>query len=499
MLRRCIYNLPMLFIFIVLCAAVFLLDGKSAETRLWNNYYPVAVPEGTAEKILEDGIFKEETVSFYNSSVNFNDYGKEETIPLSRIGERFIPGDPRLDPYMLESSEYFFTVDGNGNRYELVYVKSGRSAWDFYFHTRHIAGKRSETWIFPDFRGMSRIYSILLFAVSWFFGIWLLKGLRLIALFSGVPWMAAVVVNGAAFLPVSVSLLLFFLLLVRELFPDMLYHMNYGVFRLGRNTRMYAAVYLFALISGCIVGGTRGVPVLPVFMAVVADVICILVYFSLKGQRVRMQEHRIFFPVSLTSAGKTGPGAVPVSGLVAAVAAIILLPMFMQFVREPVNITLPVPQKTAEHFSDWSWESLEYIDKTGEGLVNAADLVSHQAYQDGFMYGRKWGFPQPDEKIIVDNYVAVNNKIELSQNCVRQFTDEWYISIIKPELRAGLAALLLSQSSPGGVILKSDISETVSSFNPVEHLILSLLAIMPVLWQFISKVNITLRRKGQEA
>jgi hypothetical protein len=233
-------------------------------------------------------------------------------------------------------------------------------------------------------------------------------------------------------------------------------------------------------------------------ISLIADILCFFIYYSIKSQKVRMQEHRLFFPVSITDSTVHEVNFKKFPETAAALTAVFIIPMFVLFFHTHSPIDIPVPEPS-EVFTNWSWESLDYIDKTYEGLVSAADFVSHRAYQEGFMYGRQWGFPAQDEKIMMGQYVAVNNGIQFKENCVEQFTEDWYRSIIKPEKSTGLAALLLGQRTPGGIILKSDISETLSGFNPVRHVFISLTAILPIFGLFISRISITVRRKGQEA
>lgn len=489
-----------MFLFVLLCTAVFFIDGHADDSRLWDEYYTVGVPSGQAESIINEGIFGEaDIVSFYNTSLNFNDFGTMENVALADLSQRFVEGDPRVDPFAEGAANYFHSSDTAGSEWELFYVKNRKSVWDFYFKTRRSAGRSLNDWVFPDFSIKSRLSALILFAVSWLFGIRLAKGLRLPAAAAGVPWMISVVVNGAGMLPAAVSIYIVFILLIRESYSDVLFYLNYRKVRMRPGIYLHAGAFLIITIASMVVTIRNNLPVIPVLISAAAGFICVFISYSIKSQRVSMQEHRLFFPVCMKSKTSSESYGNKLPETAAAAAAIILIPMFVLFFQEESPIEVPVPQNSAASFSSWSWESLEYIDKTYEGLVNSADLLTHEAYQAGFMFDRAWEFPVQNEELMLGTYVAVNNEIEYRETCILQFTEQWYTSIIKPKLSTGLPALLLSQKTPGGIILKSDISEAVSSFNPVSHVFFSLLAILPIFGHIFSNVRITVRRKGQLA
>ncbi|HAK46888.1 MAG TPA: hypothetical protein DCO79_13345 [Spirochaeta sp.] len=500
MLRRCIYNLPFMILFVILCAVLFFFDGHADNDRLWDNYYIIAVPEGDAELILQKEFFGDaDILSYYNTSIRYNDFAEMKSVPLSQIKDRFVEGDPRIDPFIEGAVDYFFSTDENAAVRELIYVGSSKSVWDFYFQTRRAAGAEVDNWIFPDFSIRNRLTTLALFIVCWLFGIWLLSGMRIVAAAAGLPWIISVVVNGAGLLPAAVSVYIISILVIRETYPAVLYYLNYRKIRVRLSIYLYAAAFAAAFIGSLVLSLGRNLPAAPIIISTAAGFTCVFIYYSLKSHLVRMQEHRLFFPVSISSKAGTEISGNKIPEIAAAAAAVILLPMFVLFYQQNIPVEVPVPQKPVESFSSWTWESLEFIDKSYDGLVNAADLLTHAAYQEGFMYDREWRFPVQDEKLLVGGYVAVNNKIEFKETCIQQFTENWYTSIIKPELNTGLTALLLSQQSPGGIILKSDISEASSSFKPVNHVFISLLAILPLLGHIFSILSISVRRKGQLA
>ena len=489
-------------IFVLLCAATFFLAAGRNEIKIWDDYFIIAVPEGQAESaaagICSAEKLHAEVVTGYNTEFIFNDFGRDETVRLIDLEERFVKGDPRVDPFMEQAADFFHTVTNDGTGMELIYVKSSLGNVSFYYRIKKILGAETDSWMFPDFRLENRLYPMLLFSICCFFVIFLLKGLRIPAIVAGLPWIAAVAANGAGILPAAVAVYIFTAFLVRETFSDMLYYLNYRQIRLGRNFFIYASAFIASLLLYTMMNVLSGNPVLPIFTAVAADAVFFLIFYSIKSQKVRMQEHRLFFPVSISGETENEHNARKIPEISAAAAAVIILPMFMLFFSDNISLEIPKPEKSGS-ILEWNLESLEYLDKTGEGLVNAADYVTHRAYQDGFMYGRDYVFPSPGENLMQGHFVSENNEILYREDCIRQFTDEWYTSIISQGSKTGLTALLLSQKSPGGISITADISDTAGDFNPVRQIIAGLLAFIPLTGHLLIKVRITVRRKGQEA
>ena len=454
MLKRCIYNFPFLILYGILCAVIFFIN-TGAGSSLWDNYYIIAIPDGKAENVIESGVFgNEEVVSFYNTNICFNDFGVDEFVPLPDVKDRFIEGDPRIDPFVRGLPDYFFTADGEGNKWELIYVKSGKSIWNFYFKIRKSAGRQLDNWLFPEFSIKHRVLTMVLFSICWLFGIWLAKGFRPVAVAAGLPWIISIIVSGEGMLPAAVLIFLICVLVLKEIYSDVLYYLNYRVLRLRPGIYLHLAAIITAVIAGIALNISMKAPVLPVVISVIAGLISIFVYYSLKSQHVSMQEHSLFFPVSLTSDTGNEISGNKLPEVAAAAAAIILIPMFVTFYQQKIPVEVPVPQENIGSFSSWSWESLEYVDKAYEGLVNAADLVTHKAFQDGFMYGYEWKFPGRGEQLMLGSYIAGAEGIEYKENAVLQFTEDWYISIIEPASIEGLPAVAVKSEQPRRNYLK---------------------------------------------
>lgn len=498
MLKKYIYNIPLAIIFILCCAVPFFLNGTTVSGRLWNDYYMVGIPEGRCEAVLTSGYFSDlETVSSYNTNFSYNDFGTMDSLALNEIESRFVEGDPRVDQLMSSASKYFHTFTEEGHPIELIYVKSSRPSLRFYFNARLSYGSQVSEWIFPDFNLRYRIAAVLLFSVCWFFGVRILSGMRILAFFAGLPWMAVIIMSSPDLLASSVLNYIVFILAVKEIYPDLIFFLNYREIRLSPNSIFFAASFAAALVASIIGHFIYGIAQPPLLTSISAELILTAVYYSLKGERVRRQEHKLFIPIKIADTGKPAKGGRKLPVYAAAFAAVILLPLFALFVTEESRAVVPVPHQ-AGAIDSWSWENLGYLDQFPEELPDVSDLLKHEAFQQGFMYGRDYAFPYEGEKLTVSRYVTENNEIVYKEISVQEFTENWYLSIIKRGKGTGLSKLLLSRNTPVGVSLKSSFS-IVPAYSPLGHLIISLSALLPIFGLFITRTSISVRRKGQEA
>ncbi len=502
MLKPYIYNLSLIGLYIILCAASFLSAGHFKSDRIWDDYYIIGIPEGeaytSAEVISSDSILSTEIVSAYNTEFDFNDFGTIEKTSLSEIGERFVAGDPRLDDYISGANEYFFIKAKDGRDYELIYVKSELSELVFFLRMNRLFDWNIDDWVFPDINFRSHIISFILFSVSWFFAIVLLKGLRVFAFISGLPWASAVISAGPGILPPAVIIFVLFSLFIRETFSDILYYLNHRKFEISNGFSSYFTAFITAMVLFSAIQIKSGLPVAAILISVSADLIFALLYYRIRRKKVMMQEHRLFFPVRMSGSFFRDRLIRKLPETVAVIASVVVIPMFILFFQYSLPIKIPA-YKTIEGCRNWNRESLSYIDKSCDGLVNASDYVTHMAFQEGFMYGYDYKFPAEGEKIMSGHYVFENNEILYITNCVQQFTDEWYTSIINPKSKTGLTALLLNQKMPGGISYITEISSAACGFRPVRHFIACLLVLFPITGRLFMKVRFISRRRGLEA
>ena len=476
----------------------FFYRGADGSGRIWDGYYTIAVPAGQAEELLSSGWFSDlDKVSSYNTVLTFNDYGVDEDVALNEISGRFIEGDPRLDDFMVSASAYFNTVTEDGRKMEVFYIRSSLSAIRFYFKVRSSYGDDVKNWIFPDVNIQYRFGAVVLFVLCWAFGIFVIKGRRSLAVLSALPWMASIIFCSPDMLAASVVNYLIFILAVRELYPDLLFYLNYRELRISSKSVFFAAAAVASVVATSAGHLVQGIAFLPLLSSFAAEAVLLYVYYGLKRERASRQEHRLFFPVRMASMKPAASDRKVLPVYAAAATAAILVPLFAIFISETADVPVPVPAAAAQNAS-WSLDYLETLDQSEAGLANAADFVKHQHYQQGFMYGAPYKIPKSGEKLLIDRYVVENSKISLQEKAAVEFTDNWYLNIIKPENQEGLLKLLLGQKVPTGIYLRSEFS-FVPAYSTKGHLLICLAVFLPIAVRFLSIENITVRRKGQEA
>ncbi len=500
MLRKYVHNLPFVLCFVLCCAIVVLFNGSADSGRAWNGYYTVAVPKEDYNSSTAETYFTGfEYIASFNTELRYNDFGTFRTVTPDELEQRFVEGDPRVDEYMRNAAYYFRAEDRDGSEYRLFYIKSDKPFQSFYIDPV-LTGNFPETWSFPDFNIAGRIASGFLFLLIWAFGIWMLREIRLLSVFTGVPWFLLVTAAGSGYLSAACIVYISQLIAIKEIYPEVIFYLNYRETRIKASAYPALLTYGAALIaSSAALGLVFHLSVFPAAAAIVGDLLLIFVYYSTKSERVRRQEHRIFFPIKMVDTGyEARSRKLPVYA--AALAVSLIMPFFTLFIPSGTGLNMPLPDSAAAE-SGYSFSELKTVfDSRKAGtLTGAADLIAHEAYQEGFMYGMEYHFPQLDEQLVIRRYHQENNEIQKVNDAVLQFTLDWYTSIIDANKETGLAALLISQSSSANAVMGYIAADQKNLQILLKFLIISVVIYLPVLSLFIPGVSISLKRKGQEA
>ncbi|MDC7124177.1 MAG: hypothetical protein PQJ46_01325 [Spirochaetales bacterium] len=501
MLKRCIHSFPFIVVFVFLCILLVITTGASGSKRIWENYYVIGIPEKEYSEVIKSDLFDDfDIVSENNTFFEYNDFSSKKTINLSELSSRFIDGDPRVDPYMKGAKKYFHTFSEDGSPIILVYVKTTMPRLKFYNKIKRSWAGSVSDWYFPDINIFHNIFSALLFGLCWFFGTWLSEKQRIPSSIAGLPWFIAVLVNGAVILPAAAAIYVFLMLTLREFSKDLIFYFNYKKLELSDTLKSYLISIGTIVIIEIVYGIVKNDTSISLLISLAADFVCFFVFYFLRGHIVQMQEHQIFFPVSILTSAPVEKNTKKITEILLSAAIIAFIPLFVLFFKSNMSVSIPVPDDSL-NLKEWTWENLEYIDGNLSGeLVDATDLIKHKAYQDGFLYGRDWIFPEPDEKIMEKVYSHSGKDIETKEICVFQFTEQWYCNIISSlSDRAGISSLLLSQSSPGSVLIRSAKINKPRFLNLIESIVVGVVAVLPMLWQFVIGFGFINRRKGQEA
>jgi hypothetical protein len=176
-------------------------------------------------------------------------------------------------------------------------------------------------------------------------------------------------------------------------------------------------------------------------------------------RRYIRQQHRLFYPVTLGTVRSRGTsGRMLVKGAAPALLLLLALPFGFELLDgRAQEVKMPVPEYlSAESRGKLDFSSLSSAasrrrpgstDGTEE-LPTLVDYVAHMAYQEGYLYGRDYGFPFPGERITLPRYDGTGMEVQRREKVVKLFTDEWYEDIISQARLDGIEGLLYEQRAP---------------------------------------------------
>ncbi|MGC9313063.1 MAG: hypothetical protein ACP5IA_10265, partial [Sediminispirochaetaceae bacterium] len=137
------------------------------------------------------------------------------------------------------------------------------------------------------------------------------------------------------------------------------------------------------------------------------------------------------------------------------------------------------------------WESLrrfseEQQEEPGDYLPDIADYVTHRAYQEGFLYGREYRFPDQDERIVLKVYEKQGLKVFGKDRVFKMFTEEWYEDIISDASQSGVSRLLCAQGEPVQTAYRKNNTFRIPTHTLLGYIIL-FLVVCPVVYSIVSK------------
>lgn len=109
--------------------------------------------------------------------------------------------------------------------------------------------------------------------------------------------------------------------------------------------------------------------------------------------------------------------------------------------------------------AEFSWESLQRLSRTSVAarLPDAADLVTHEAWQETIAFGRPWGLPRRDERVYVRQFLigTAGRPIVAAERRVKVFDSTWLERRFEGAPAGSLERLLAAQQRPMAVGLRS--------------------------------------------
>jgi hypothetical protein len=475
----------------------------------WRGYLQFSVDENLAAEVEE--VLKtsgHEVVSRRTTMVRFNTFmGNEgsEEIPLSAIGERFDPLDPRLDPYIINLDRYF-SLPGK----EILYLRDGEIAWK-------LKKELGEYWGKISFQGSNfslKIFGVIILLLS--AGILFLRFHRgissgrvtlmtpmiFITLITVVPWMF-LVIQGNPHTAIGASALFILGYLAHfEIDPKMEYFFSTGVWKgpLAKGKIIFFVLGVFIIVGTAFrTGWETGISFLLAFSA--AFSVSIL-RWTWRYRKHRRFEHNLFYYMPIVDQKYR----IQNFWHIPAIISVWLLSLtFTGVYHNNQHTSQPMPTPVAvDGLINFTWDSL-FLLSTQEGENYLPDLsayLAHRAFQESLPYNRSWSFPFPGEQVTVSRYKRIEGKIQKTEEVRKEFTASWYEDIIANT--QGIMHILLSQQRPVRVMITSN-----SAVGPVSvrYVLIFCAAIIPFClpWKnrrkpiMNGKKGVTLRKKRQAA
>lgn len=436
---------------------------------LWKGYDAFLVEEGhgvTPEEV--SGILRscgyEEVLHRGNQTVTMFSYDGLKELSLGEVRTRFLDVDPLVDPYVKGLERYYQGRLGSQEAF-VLYARRGDQSLPAYLKLRQQLGRLDAEWS----RGASNPVAHLI----------LLTGAGLVVLLVSISL-------AGRFTPAVLLSLLFYALGVHT--PDYSYvvaalFLLFGGavwLRIGmpavrrylnspedvqtRNLLIPLAAYgvcaaaaLFYPIAGGAGWLAAGHLLLGMAMQTVLTVICAFREF----RRYSVQAHRLFYPVSMGIGTMRRIVTLPLRSWSSVLLLLLALPFAVEWGQGHYeSVRMPVPVKSF-YGADERGEGITYRElyeahsqrreskgTSANGLPTLSDYLAHRAYQEGYFYGRSYGFPPPGERITLKRYSGEGLRIESKENTVKMFTDDWYGDIIAEARQNGIEQLLYAQESP---------------------------------------------------
>jgi len=428
-------------------------------TRVWRGYETLLVRPGPARdeglaRVLED--LGPGVVSELDAPVSFWNFTGVESAPLGAIDDRIDPRDPRHDQVMDELVGYFRAPAGHGSSWTVLFLPARHAPLVDYLRVAAVLGfPRAGSWRLVEFDPLEAVVGLtgllvfaFLFAREGRSG-----GARRFAVVGAgaALWIPFVLGGGIARLALALVMLCTWYRAA-----DVFIVLRGWDERLLREARNPLILFLAAAGAGLLLlvpasGFSAGA--LVAFAGPVAASVLLMAALALywgRAKRPRRSTRKKFEPVPIVKPG--APGGPSQAGVLAALAALAALAVI------PLVRAVPVPTPVAVlGVRDFSWESLASLGRSNRAsrLPDMSDLVTHEAFQETIAFGRPWGFPRPDERVYVREFlISPAGGITAAQRRVKVFDSAWLAACLRRAAPGSIERLLVSQGRAVAVALR---------------------------------------------
>ena len=352
------------------------------DRQLWQEYVPVLVDKEkftreTAEEL--DSLFS--SVHLYNSEVEFFNYNGMEKIALTSVQERFDKSDPRLDNYMSNLRNLFFSRSGH---YAVIYVDTAAGPFSLYRQLRSVMEELDVgDWVIPELGFTSRFFQIGAFILFLAFVLMVFNKRRLFIVLSACPWFPGVFTAGGVLFPIAA----FSVYITAWILEDIAAHLPECLHFPGSpdNNRLplRSAAGAAALIAVCVIVFIFSQPekmtLFTASAAFLADAALPLLLTVIIRARVRRQLHPRFFRIPLKSDRGLSAAGRNILRFLLCAGIITAVPVVVHTLPDTLDDALPVPAGADGH-DHGSPEETDIF------LPGIAAYRQHVRFQTGFLY-----------------------------------------------------------------------------------------------------------------
>jgi hypothetical protein len=447
-----------LVVFVALNAGFVLLPRHLGGERTWRGAYTLLV-----EKSLDIGLVTERlaaagihgVLSAATARVGYSVFDGQESVRVADIPLRFASEDLRLDPWLRGAGAFFTSLD---ERWHVIYlpVETGWLAgWGQLSSCLDALGAN---WQLVEKHPPRQFFFLAVFAVLVVFMLIRFRRVRGLAGLLALPWLNCVLQGSLASFSAAVLAYVGLVFFLDEALPAFRHLLHYGDFGFQRAEMANRLAFL-----GCALAAGLALSQYPDFEArrLGPLLLCWFASACLAAARAFLlthdrhrREHRPFLPVSLLPR-KGFRGWARDYGLEfrLIIGLLLCMPLLMPLVGGIQRVSLPKPAAAPGVWGrgPGALEQLWMVHRR-ERLPDLSDYLAHRAYQAGLAYGREYGFPGLNEKLVLSEFRLEGGSIKKESKVILSYDDSWHAKVLNPDSMTGIERLLAAEPSAGEVL-----------------------------------------------
>jgi hypothetical protein len=500
-----VYILTALILLSLLLFIRIRIHPHTSTSDAWRDYTVLLIEEEDLPPVDElRNIFKstgiEGVVGADSQTVEIFTYNGLRTVRLSELNRILEAGDTRMDPY-LETLKFYFQGKIGDRSAQVFYLPEVDPVKLKKLGQR--LNKRGIDFSFSEGKAEGN----LLYWLFYFTGLLLIvvhlpkEGRILFAVGALIPLVGIVRFTFLLFILPSLQMA-GWAFMAGWFGPVLKKHLNIGCLALRRDFTRHCAVWCmfsFLGVTLSILSGLheRALSVWGIFFfGIFAQALVLSLFYNFMRWKVSRQEHILFFPVPMRWEHRLNRRTLAAGSLVILSLAVLPgLTALLSTGAEKAQIEYPQPLAEAGGLYGYSWKVLSKFYKAVEKdspsgtqleLPNLADYLTHRAYQEAYLYGRPFTFPEPGEQIVMQMFERKENDIIRREKVVGMFTENWYEDIITTASKSGVTRILLSQGGPTRIARGEGNSYHISGYTVTTY-IGTLVFMFPIAGIIISK------------